>query len=138
MITPISKVLQMLSSGPGENRSEFTDVFMACNIRCKRPCADYWSYDFSVSANTHLTDMTVRNIARLMTPSSGNGSAGGDVDKMVEATIRQMISVQIFFDSADVTVVQTSETTPILTFIANIGGQLGKSAPVLFPLLEIL
>jgi len=118
----------LLYSGSADHkpRSTFTKAFMACSPHCKQPCADYWSYDFSLSQTSYMSDNTVQSIAQLLLAISNASSSSPDAVTDLEVMIRNMIAVQIYFDSGQVTVVQTSETAPILTFIANIGGQLGE------------
>lgn len=110
----------LFSGGLNREPSNFTKAFMSCNMACRPQCSDFYRYDFTVSTSAQMSERTIRNIISTL---FGESQTTND---MVYNAVKNMISVQIYFDRSDVTVIQTSEVTPLLTFIANIGGQLGK------------
>lgn len=93
---------------------------MNCSKRCRNPCYDFWSVTATTTTTNHrIADR--KNAIEILT-NLGNNWTQTDVNSYLD----ESILVKIYFTSADVVVLSTGETTEIMTFICNIGGQLGE------------
>lgn len=47
-------------------------------------------------------------------------------DEEYTKSAQDLISLKVYFETTEVTIIETGEKTPIMTFIGNVGGQLGN------------
>lgn len=92
----------------------------SCSAECKNPCWDFMTVESTSSTTTKkLTSRReeTTNIVQKMPDWT---------HKLETEELDNHVQVHIYFSTPEVTVVVTGETTPVMTFIGNIGGQLGN------------
>lgn len=103
-----------------------TDVYFGtinCSKQCVYPCWDFWTIASTTTTTTHkLTERKEATKVIEVLKSLGNNWTDAEGTDF----LKESVNVQIYFTSADVTVLATGETTEIMTLIGNIGGQLGE------------
>lgn len=93
-----------------------------CAKNCQNPCDDFVTIETTMST----TKRKINDVdqAQKMFQQTGY-SAMRDKEEIRAETVQHLITAKIFFSSSDITVVDTGESTPTMTFISNVGGQLG-------------
>lgn len=93
-----------------------------CAQSCQAPCDDSMIIESVIS--TTKTNLIDKNQAIQLLKQIGQ--VRGWTEEFVTDAVQNSIMVKIYFTSTDLAVVATGETTPIMTFIGNVGGQLGR------------
>lgn len=90
----------------------------SCQQNCLNPCEDTSTVRSTVSITNFPSKKLVRAIGKIMQPLYTNIS---------DDTVSTTVCLDIYFPRLEVIKVEKFETTSLITFISNIGGNLGKS-----------
>lgn len=93
-----------------------------CTKRCQNPCYDFKSVQSVVTSTTESEANDKTQIANILY----NAAKNEFTQEFVEETVADGVTVKIYFSTIDVSVITTGETTEFMTFISDVGGQLGK------------
>lgn len=92
----------------------------SCSKQCKDPCDDIWSIETTTTVTSYAVNRKEPGIHFLKFNMHFD-------EKTANETMNEAANVKIYFATGLVTIVTTSETTDVMTFIGNIGGQLGTA-----------
>uniref|UniRef100_A0A915IGH0 Uncharacterized protein n=1 Tax=Romanomermis culicivorax TaxID=13658 RepID=A0A915IGH0_ROMCU len=122
-----------------------SDQYKMCAQSCEPPCQDYFIVETSTSLATYgsTSDRALKSVAAILK------ARGEKMGQFREEQLRNMISLDMYFDVLEINVINTQETTPLNNFIGNLGGQLGRivcrsvcshhcTIPLLFDIVDVL
>lgn len=97
---------------------------LTCTKTCINPCEDFLTVEATLTTTQQNVPMSdeIMLVAQKMVAS---GNYGWNDDYIKEA-FHSSVMAKIYFASTEITVVETSETIDIMTFIGNVGGMLGR------------
>lgn len=93
-----------------------------CRKGCKNPCKDYYTVDMTQTFAKFINDHNFDEMLNIW--SNEQLLVENEVEK--NETVKNLIRLEIFYQTLDYIKVETGEAYPLFTFIGNIGGQLSK------------
>uniref|UniRef100_A0A915IDU4 Uncharacterized protein n=1 Tax=Romanomermis culicivorax TaxID=13658 RepID=A0A915IDU4_ROMCU len=108
-----------------DTNSTLLDTYQDCARKCLPPCSDYYTLEHIVSTTSYSDGTSTQQLATLLQPFKPDYSRQKVLD-----LIQNAISIEVYFDTLDMSITETKESIPLITFIGNFGGQLGERALV--------
>lgn len=106
--------------------SDLVKRMSECTNVCDRRCDEYTTYETAVTSAKFGYSSNNRQAMEFM-----KSVLGLNVNRSKEF-LENAVSVKIFYTSNEIISIETGEKMPILQFISNTGGQLGKNCKRLF------